>query len=349
VVCRDSDGFAAEWVTSDDVDIGVETAEKGEEAGHVIGAKVVESGVIEVRYAVADEELDEVVVRVRVCGTALSPESWRVRNACQVKGIHVSTLPLQHMGNNRGLAVTTDGSLMVVSNCVSHQLSVYRADDGRHVLTFGGLGMGACQFSRPFGLCMTDQDTVLVAELGNHRIQEVTLGGAHVKFLGEGVIETRVWAVAAHGEVVAVGKYGDISGTCVMLFHRTSGTLIREFGEYGKVTGLGFTPDGKHLLVAGTSCALLTTVEGALVRHIGAGVLGHGNKQVGMLRTGDVVVTDQSNHRVCVFSSADGSLLRVWGGKGYDNGQFELPVAFAVLRARLYVLDACSARVQVFE
>jgi len=164
--------------------------------------------------------------------------------------------------------------------------------------------------------------------------------------------------IAMHGDVVAVGKYVGGSPDRIMLFSYTSGALLRKFGGWGNgegqfkyVTGIQFTADGKHLIIADFSkeCVSLTTVEGVFVRYIGAGVLGGGSKDVTFNSAGEVVVADFSNHRVCVFSPNDGTLLRTWGAYGYGNSDFINPRVLAISRNRLYVLDQNSARVQVFE
>jgi len=205
---------------------------------------------------------------------------------------------------------------------------------------------------------MTKENTILVADCSNKRIQEMTLEGGHVKCIGVGVINEGVRGIAIHGDVVTVGKYAGLTPDRIMLFSYTSGALLRKFGplrggegRYPYVTGIQFTADGKHLIIADLSDerVSLTTVEGVFVRYIGAGVLGGGYKDVTFNSAGEVVVTDTSNRRVCVFSQSDGTLLRTWGANGTGNSQFNSPTALATSRNRLYVLDEHRARVQVFE
>jgi len=276
---------------------------------------------------------------------------------CKAEGVYVATLPLND-ARNCGLAITSDSRHMVVSNYDTHQLSVYRLSDGSHVRSFGSNGAAAGQFNHPFGLCMTKENTILVADCGNKRIQEMTLEGGHVKCIGAGVING-ARGIAIHGDVVAVGKSGGY-GTPdrIMLFSYTSGSLLRKFGGWGSgegqykyVTGIQFSADGKHLIIADyfNSHVSLATVEGEFVRFIGGGVLACRNKDVTFNSAGEVVVADNRNHRVCVFSQSDGTLLRTWRANGTGNSEMNSPRVLATSRSRLYVLDQDGACVQVFE
>ncbi len=64
---------------------------------------------------------------------------------------------------------------------------------------------------------------------------------------------------------------------------------------------------------------------------------------------GELLVADYGNHRVCVFSADGDTLLRAWGTCGYVDGQFEYPIAIALVNSKLFVLDRNCSRVQVFE
>jgi len=358
VTCRDAAGMAADWLTAGDVTVSLRDVRGGVVVGHVASAAVVEPGVLQVTFEVSEEGVSEVELSVSVCGVTLGGGPWRVWCGCKAEGVYVTTLPLYDARHNGGLAITSDSSHMVVSNFSSHQLTVYRLSDGSHVRTFGTFGKAAGEIKGPLGLCMTKEDTILVAEYRNKRIQEMTLEGDHVKCIGVGVINEGVQGVVMHGDVVAVGKYGGIHPNRIMLFSYTSGALLSQFGGWGNgegqykdVTGIEFTADGKHLIIVDyrNSRVSLATVEGVFVRFIGGGVLGGCHKDVSFNSAGEVVVADYSNHRVCVFSPSDGALLRTWGANGTGNSQFMSPRVLATSRNRLYVLDQSSARVQVFE
>jgi DNA-binding beta-propeller fold protein YncE len=343
VTCMEADGGEADWVTASDIAVSVKSLRSGDVVGHVASAGIVKPGVIEAVYAVDD--VGEVELSASVCGVTLAGGPWRAVSGCRAQGLYVATLPVISKHNNRGLAVTSDAMHMVVSNSGTYELTVYRLSNGGHVRSFRGAATG------PIGLCMTKENTILVARYYCKVIQELTLEGEHVKFIGLGV--KNVWCVAIHGDVVAVGKFGGVSPSRVMLFSYASGALMSQFGTYGSgegeytnVSGIAFTTDGKHLVIADHNNVSLTTVEGVFVRHYDAGA---GYKTVAVNSAGGIVIANYDNDRVCVFSYVDGTLLRSWGVRGTGNGQFMSPTALAISHNRLYVLDHKSARVQVFE
>ena len=69
---------------------------------------------------------------------------------------------------------------------------------------------------------------------------------------------------------------------------------------------------------------------------------------MGVACSGEIIVADVNSHRVAVFSPDGKSLVRSWGSKGTEDGEFRYPTALAVAGSRLYVMDRSSPRVQVF-
>jgi DNA-binding beta-propeller fold protein YncE len=83
------------------------------------------------------------------------------------------------------------------------------------------------------------------------------------------------------------------------------------------------------------------------------GSQGEGNGQFrhphGLAVDGEhVYVSDSSNHRIQVFSKADGAFVRKWGSKGQGDGQFLFPRGLAVDAGHVYVGDSANDRIQVF-
>jgi len=299
VACMDSDGELADWATLADADVGMTV---NGATWQVASAVLTEPGVVEVMYVVEEGGAEEMEVGVSLRGVAVPGGPWHPRAGFMAKGVHIATQSIGKRGFNKGLAVSSDGSLMVTCNPRTHQLSVYRTEDGSHVRSFGGLGMGPGEFSLPHGLCMTARDTVLVAETNNSRIQEVTLEGAHVQF-----IETDdcPFDVAVHGDVVAVVP----SGNCIVLYSYTTGALLREFpNEDDRMLGCAcFSPDGKHLAVAMHGSITLMSVDGQSVRDIVSPWKVW--RAVAFTCTGDVWGISRKNVS-CVFSATNGMWLR---------------------------------------
>jgi len=238
-------------------------------------------------------------------------------------------------------------------------ITVYSTVDGSETVSFGGRGTGPGQFNQPSKLCITPRDTLLVADRGNQRVQEVTFSGVHIRDIGVGVFRGDIWGIACNEQHIAVTKFGSSTlPNRILVFNYSTGELLRQFaalgrgdGQIGLSSGVRFTPDNQHIIVADTYYnrrLSMFTVDGVFVKHIGMGVLRAGWCDVDFTADGRIIVADCGNNRVCIFA-ADGAMTLSWGTEGTSDGQFKYPTALAVSGDKLYVLDANSARVQVFD
>ena len=263
--------------------------------------------------------------------------------------------------HHHGIAVSPSGTFAVVSH-VNNTLSVYSLPVGEYVRTFGSEGSGRGQFDMPGKLCFHRSDSVFVAEYNNERIQEVTLAGDHVQFIGVGAIRGSIWGLACCDLYLAVGSRNTTTDGRVMLFNAVSGHLVRAFGEYGAAPGMLMRDCmGMRFCNGNRSVVVAESSEGRKGRLSVFSVLGEFERCVGrskLKRVTDVEVTPSgemvcsdaygSSHRICVFSPS-GGLVKEWGGKRSDDpGHFMFPFAIALRDSKLYVLDAASPRVQVF-
>ena len=282
--------------------------------------------------------------------------------AVSIYGKFVRKIALQSSAdNNFGLVVSPDSAHMVTSHS-DHTLSVYSLPGGEHTRTFGSDGAGKGQFKCPAKLCFSAAGNILVAEWGNKRVQEVTLTGNHVRFIGVGVIETQIYGIAANADLILVVKYNGTSNNRIMMFDVVTGACIRAFGDYGDAPGqlmrncfgIRFTPDSRHITLAesngrGRGRLSVFTLAGEFVRCILVSELKDAG-DVEFAANGDIIVCDGSpKHRICVYSADSSTLLRQWGGYGDADGEFKLPAALAMCGGQLYVLDQYTKRVQVFE
>ena len=279
--------------------------------------------------------------------------------AVRLVGRHIRTLAIAGDGNKYGMVVTPDGCYMAVSFINEHKLRVYRIEaNGALTLlhTFGGYGAGPKQFLYATNMCLAPNGTLLVCDFGNNRLQELTGLGeaepAHVRDINI----ARAATIAVHGDMVAFGTFD----APVVLLSYASGAIIRTFGSHGtgrgnigaQPGGLRFTLDGVYILVAeGTNKRLskFRVSDGAFVDFYCEGQVSNGFKDVEIAPSGEVIVADESAHRVCVFSSDGRTLLRTWGTEGTADGQFSHPTALALAGSKLFVLDRDSVRVQLFE
>lgn len=291
-------------------------------------------------------------------------------------GAYASTFAVRKDYHNSGLAVSPDGSAIVVSNEESNTISVFRLPDGAFQNEFGGAGSAPGQFNRPRKICFSPvrNGNILVADFANNRVQvchqffriantffadcfpqEMTLAGAHVRTLADETLE-RVSGIAANTEVIVASSLR--SGNQVALFDMNTGGLIRSFGKKGGSegelngsVGVRLTPDGLHLLIAEFYSNRLSvfTLTGDFVRCIG---VGHGVLRnpvdVDFGPSGDILVANWENHRICVFSPDGSSFLQTFGTFGKAPGQFKNPRSLAMHSGQLYVSDYNTSRVQLF-
>ena len=338
-------------------------------AGSVVKRRLSKDGTaIEFAYDVSpDYEGDDVLIDVVLTGSGahVRGSPFRVKcplkvvegppNTCRALGTHVKTIPFIN-ASKYGVAVSPDVKWAAVTDYNGNSVVVYDMSSGAVVRTIGGpaSGSGPCQFNYPFRLCFAPNGNLLVCDWKNNRVQELTVSGRFVRSIA--VASAR--SVACDGRVIVVGNYRN-SGNAVEVYSYKKGTLLKGFGVLGsgpkqigsRAEGVRITPDGKHVLVAeyGNHRLSLFTMEGVFVRHIGAGVLCDGNKDVEFAGNGEIIVADYSNYLVCVFSADGATLLRSWGRQGGEDGEFVLPVALAVRGSLLYVLDYNSPRLQVFQ
>jgi len=329
----DSAGELADWATLEHADVGMTV---NGAVWQVASAAFTEPGILEVTYVVEEGGAEEMEVGVSLRGVTVPGGPWRPHAGFMAKGVLLATLTLQSTVYS-GLAVSSDGKLMVACNPASELLSVYLTQDGSHVRSFGGRGQSPGNFMGIGGImtiggavCMTARDTVLVAEYDNNRIQEVTLEGVHVRFFP---LDGQPRGVAVHGDLLAVTM--SLPPNSLHLYNYTTGALVRAIStEFSGMCGMCFAPGGEQLAVGGYSQPItLISVYGQARRHIGRSTYW---RIVAFTCTGDVIGVTMSS--VSVFSATDGMLLRSWTA---DNS------GGTVSGNRLYLLK--SGRVQVFQ
>ena len=266
---------------------------------------------------------------------------------------------------NFGIAVSRDAEHAAVSH-QSDTISVYSLPGGEHIRTFGSTGAGQAQFSLPARMCFTATGSLLVAENRNHRIQEVTLAGDHVRFIGVGAVDDGMYcAVDTNDELIVTAKSNSTTNDRVLTFDVASGALLRAFGVFGTdpgqlmkfCAGVRFTAGDTHIAVAqrasgsGPGRVGLFTVEGGFVSVIGGK---HDLKcatDVEFADNGDMVVVDCVPMKVFVYShkgDAPSSLQHVYDS---TNCGAELRNPYAVVKCDglWYLLEWNNKRVLVFE
>ena len=145
--------------------------------------------------------------------------------------------------------------------------------------------------------------------------------------------------------------------------------LVRKWGSEGSGDGqldrpLGIAVDliADRVYIADTNNHRISvfTIGGLFVQSFGSQGKGDGQFELpqdvavlpGSLDQDDAIVfvTDNENHRVCVFRS-NGSFIRSFGSKGTNAGQLYWPHGIEVhpTQRHVFVADSANHRVQVFE
>ena len=282
-----------------------------------------------------------------------------MQSAESVKGEFVRKLALLVSADyNCGLAVSPDSRHLALT-LSNHAMSVYAMPDMTLLTTFGARGAGPGQFSTPAKLCFSPlTGNVLVAELGNKRVQEVTLTGEHVRFIGVGEFEHEIRSIAANTELLLVGKYQTEGGVLQLsMFDLVSGALLRHFGACGDEPGqlllncnaIKFTPDNRHIVVAestgnGQGRLSLFTLAGEFVKSFGAGSV-KGAYDIAFAGNDNMLVADYTDDRIVEFSPDGDSVVRTWKGRG--EGFMTSPSSVALFQHQLLVL--AFNKVVIFE
>ena len=279
-------------------------------------------------------------------------------NLCQANGSLVGTLPLKTRGGNSGVVVSADGAVVIVVHSPSCTLHMYDWPSGERVRTVGKWGNGKAQFAFPWKVCLSPRpDAVLVTETDNKRVQELSVTGVHIRFLGWREIDAPVRGIAANSDIVVVTKGLNFTKGRVVVLSYASGSVVRQFGEYGSLPGkmghcdgVRITPDDQHIVAvdSGNRRLCVFTVGGQFERCMPVGEEAGGATDVDFSGSNAIVVSDGDLHRMRVLSLAWGTVLHEWGCGGGGPSQFRSPAALAVHRNMLFVLDANSPRVQVF-
>jgi DNA-binding beta-propeller fold protein YncE len=230
-----------------------------------------------------------------------------------------------------GICVALKHGVIIVSDHGTKQLHMHSLADGSLLRTIGGRGRGKGQFDFGYGgLCVSpDGDSVLVAEWGNNRVQQVrVVDGSWVRFVGKGVLMGPE-CVDCNGAVIAVSENRD----GISVFSWADGSVRARFGSYGSgpgqliwPTGVRLLPDGSGLVVADYSNHRLCvfTQSGEFVQTVGSQEKGvHYPYDVLECASADgsfIVANFGSDNLVKL--SRDGSKAEVIGMKGCGNDDF---------------------------
>jgi DNA-binding beta-propeller fold protein YncE len=272
----------------------------------------------------------------------------------------------------RDIAVAPDGSLYV-SDTGNHRIQHLSANG--EVLhswgTFADSATGAAPpgtFYEPWGLAVSQDGSVFVADTWNHRIQ---------KFTGEGQFITQ-WGYFGQGEsgeafwgprdiVIDPNGYllvSDTGNKRIVLFDQ-DGDYLAAFGSAGLLegqfdepVGLTIDPEGR-IVVADTwnqriqvfqpdyeAMTFVPVLEWEIVGWYGQSL---DNKPfIAADPSGNIYISDPEGYRILQFN-AQGEFIRYWGDYGADMVGFNLPTGLEIgENGTLWVVDTGNHRVLHF-
>jgi DNA-binding beta-propeller fold protein YncE len=225
-----------------------------------------------------------------------------------------------------GVAVSRDGSTLLVSNCAvcggSQTIHEFGVADGSRRRVIGGRGDGPLRFKNPYQVWIASDDFVFVVDSDNRRVQVLTPRLDFHGFVSAGQLRDPR-GVCANADVVVVSE---ANAHRISVFNRSDGALLRRIGSRGSgrgqldyPRGLCFMSHDRHVAVTDNSNNRVSvfSVDGAFIRHVGGGILTE-PYGVACSACDELVVADKGNNRVALFS-ASGELVKTMGRGGFTG------------------------------
>ena len=188
---------------------------------------------------------------------------------------------------------------------------------GAHMYTFGNQGCGPGEFHFPSRLRLHPNGNLLVVEVGNLRVQEVTWAGTHVKFICSRTValeqEFKLIAVSADGSLMAaMVAHGGKPNTVELMDGNTCGLVGRVTADMYRY-GMEFSPDGRTIVLAGNQRYMPMAIDAGGLGTITPKFFGtESSPQYVEFTDGGDVVLCASTHGACVYCGKTLQLLRSW-------------------------------------
>lgn len=248
-------------------------------------------------------------------------------------------------------------SVGVASN-MSHNAYMQKR---RVQMKFGVRGSDQGSFTWPRGVAVGPDNSIVVADSSNHRVQVFDAKGRFLKGFGtygqgEGEFDCLAGvAINRIGQYIIADRYNHR----IQVFD-PSGRFLRVFGSQG-------TADGKFSYPWGVTTDALGFIyvcdkenhrvqvfqsDGTFVGKFGSlgnrpGQLEHPH-YIAVSSTNRVIVSDSNNHRIQVFD-VNGKVITTFGGEGAEEAQFKFPRGVAVDdQGYIIVADSGNNRIQIF-
>ncbi|CAG9860821.1 unnamed protein product [Phyllotreta striolata] len=231
----------------------------------------------------------------------------------------------------------------------------------QQLFQIGSRGSEAGCFTWPRGVAVGPDNTIVVADSSNHRVQVFDANGRFLKEFGQYGNKEGEFDCLAGVAVNRIGQYiiADRYNHRIQVFD-PSGRFLRAFGSQGTADGRfnypwGITTDALGFIYVCDKENHRVQVfqsDGTFVGKFGS----MGNKEgqlehphyIAVSSTNRVVVSDSNNHRIQIFD-VNGKVLTSFGSEGSAEGQFKFPRGVAVDdQGYICVADSGNNRIQIF-
>ncbi|CAH0555388.1 unnamed protein product [Brassicogethes aeneus] len=232
----------------------------------------------------------------------------------------------------------------------------------QQLFELGSRGSEAGCFTWPRGVAVGPDNSIVVADSSNHRVQVFDNNGRFLKEFGQYGNGEGEFDCLAGVAVNRIGQYiiADRYNHRIQVFD-PSGTFLRSFGSQGTSDGRfnypwGITTDALGFIYVCDKENHRVQVfqsDGTFVGKFGSmgskeGQLEHPH-YIAVSNTNRVVVSDSNNHRIQIFD-VNGKVITSFGTEGSEEGQFKFPRGVAVDdQGYICVADSGNNRIQIFQ
>ena len=281
-----------------------------------------------------------------ICG---SPFNVTIK---EFHGKPVSCFGRQGSGNGmfqypRGVAVTDNDEIVVADNA---GVQVFDSN-GTFLKSFA-----LRSYSYLFGVAITKEKTIFLAEYGNHRVHLFSWEGRHLSSFGSKgnfdskLMNPRGLSLDSNGNVIVA----DTGNKQIKIF-TPDGRFLMKIGGQGSLSDpVHCVQCGEYFIVSDCDehCIKVFNREGHFQYKFGKKGAGDGEfdgpKFLSLTQSKHLLVCDRNNDRIQVFK-VDGTFVQKFGLKGSKLGELRWPFSSAVLsNGQIVVCDIDNHRIQIF-
>ncbi len=239
-----------------------------------------------------------------------------------------------HLQSAIGLALSSDGHV-VVADCSSHALQVFRCSNGAWARKIGGEGSNPGCFKKPRAVAFDGDDTIIVADTENHRVQIMRFSdGSYLRTIGcEGrengqFIRPCSVAVDGSGNVLVYDGSGRIQ-----VFRVSDGQYLRSMCGPGQLRGFDGSlvfekndggegtifvadgPNGRIQVLRYSDGAHLHTITSEFKKPCGIAFVDGTSKFI--------AVTDAETHKVHILTRINNGRVRSYDPLPHQRHEYE--------------------------